>query len=327
MTTRVHSVSSPVTPEDTRPAHAERRTHAAIALVTAGLLIEVIGGTLSGSLALVADAVHLAGDLGVLLFSSLAYWFARTRAQSRHFTFGTGKVQVLAGYTNGVLLTGLSLGMMGEAIARLWHPSPINYAEAMTVTACGLAISLGNAFLLGSEGHHHHHHDHRHDHDEHEHVDHTWRSVYLHVLSDVVTGALTLVALFLCSEGAPVILDALVALGASLFVLRWGVRLCRDTAWPLLDAAAGPAPEIRRRLESLAGVEVQDLRVWSLGTCRYGCLAVLSRTDARPVQFFRDMLGDIPHISHLFIGITDEPQVPASPSRPVAHCVNEWDAA
>lgn len=288
---------------------AERRTRLAAALVSTAMLVELIGGQLSGSLALVADGLHLAGDLGVLLFSSVAYWFARTRARSGHFTFGTGKVQVLAGYTNGVLLTVVSLGMLVEAAERLFRSAPIDYPEALTATAFGLAISLGNTLLLGPGAHAHDHAGHDHS------VDHTWRAVYYHVLSDVMTNALTLAALFVGSRGGPVIFDAIVAAIASVIVLRWGLRLCRDAAWPLLDAAAaGPAPEIRARLEAHDGVQVRDLRLWSVGSARYGCLLVLAQRRARPVRFYRELLRDVPHVEHLFIEIAEEErrEVPAS---------------
>jgi cation diffusion facilitator family transporter len=308
--------------EDTEIKDTERRTRLAAVLVSTAMLVELIGGRLSGSLALMADGLHLAGDLGVLLFSSVAYWFARTRARSGHFTFGTGKVQVLAGYTNGVLLTAVSLGMLCEAAERLFRTAPIDYPEAMTATAFGLAISLGNTMLLGPATHAHHHAGQEHA------VDHTWRAVYLHVLSDVMTNALTLGALFIGSCGGPAIFDAIVAAIASVIVLRWGLRLCRDAAWPLLDAAAeGPAPEIRRRLEAQDGVQVRDLRLWSLGSARYGCLIVLTQVRARPVRFYRDLLRDIPHMAHLFIEISEEGRAedPSSVVPPHRASAEAWE--
>ncbi len=263
------------------------------------MVVELLVGKLSGSLALTADGWHLAGDVGALTLSSAAYWFARTRARSTHFTFGTGKVQVLAGYTNGVLLTLVSLNMMIESIERLIEPQAIDYTEALAATAFGLAISLGNALLLGAG---------LHTHDGHPHApadDHNLRAVYLHVLSDVMTSVLTLLALVIGARGGPAMLDTVVAIFASAIVMRWGIGLCRRAARPLLDASdvADEAVRVRGLLESLPGVEIRDLRVWDLGGGRHGCLVSLSQSTPRQVSEYRELVLATVPLGHLSVEI------------------------
>jgi cation diffusion facilitator family transporter len=139
---------------------SERRTWAVVALTAVMMVLELGVGAWSGSLALLADGVHMATHVGALGLSGLAYWFARTRARDEAFSFGTGKVYALAGYTSALTLAGAALWMVGEAIARLFSPSPIDFADALPVAVLGLVVNLVSAKLLGHEHGHGHGHDH-----------------------------------------------------------------------------------------------------------------------------------------------------------------------
>ncbi len=146
---------------------AERRTWWVIGLCGAMMLLEIVGGLAFGSIALVADGLHMSTHAGALLLAALAYRYARRHAQDSRFTFGTGKLGDLAGFTSAVVLAMIALLIGYEAVSRLFAPVPIRFAEAIPIAALGLAVNVASVWLLSGSGHHHHGHDHAHGgHDE-----------------------------------------------------------------------------------------------------------------------------------------------------------------
>src|ERR1700759_256420 len=149
---------------------AERRTWAVIILCSVMMIAEIIGGALFGSLALIADGLHMSTHAGALLLAALAYTYARKYANDRNFTFGTGKFGGLAGYSSAIILAMIALLIGYEAVSRLLNPVPISFNEAIPIAVLGLAVNVASAWLL-SGGHHHGHshghaHGHGHDHGE-----------------------------------------------------------------------------------------------------------------------------------------------------------------
>jgi cation diffusion facilitator family transporter len=142
--------------------HAERRTWWVIWLCGAMMALEIIGGLMFGSIALVADGLHMSTHAGALLLAALAYSYARRHATDARFTFGTGKLGDLAGFTSAIVLAMIALLIGWEAVTRFLAPVPIAFAEAIPIAALGLGVNIASAWLL-SGGHHHHHH-HGHDH-------------------------------------------------------------------------------------------------------------------------------------------------------------------
>jgi cation diffusion facilitator family transporter len=142
---------------------AERRTWAVIVLCSVMMVAEIIGGALFGSLALIADGLHMSTHAGALLLAALAYTYARKYAYDRSFTFGTGKFGDLAGYTSAIVLAMIALLIGYEAVDRLLHPVAISFNEAIPIAVLGLAVNIASAWLL-SDGHDHHGHDHGHSH-------------------------------------------------------------------------------------------------------------------------------------------------------------------
>src|ERR1700745_3231508 len=140
---------------------AERRTWAVILLCSVMMTAEIIGGALFGSLALVADGLHMSTHAGALLLAALAYSYARRHATDPSFTFGTGKLGDLAGFTSAIVLAMIALLIGGEAVGRLLHPVPIAFSQAIPIACLGLAVNVASAWLL-SGGDHHHHHSHGH---------------------------------------------------------------------------------------------------------------------------------------------------------------------
>jgi cation diffusion facilitator family transporter len=180
---------------------SERRTWIVVLVSAAMMVLELVVGFVSGSIALLADGVHMATHVGALGLSGLAYFFARRWSGHRAFTFGTGKVFALSGFTSALILLGTAVWMAFESISRLVRPEPIAFAEALPVAVLGFVINLVCALILGhdhdhgghghghshgSSGRAHHgspgrghaHHDHpeddhaRHDHARHDHAHH-----------------------------------------------------------------------------------------------------------------------------------------------------------
>jgi cation diffusion facilitator family transporter len=146
----------------------ERRTWMVIALCSFMMVAEIVGGLLFGSIALVADGLHMSTHASALLLAALAYGYARRYAEDARFSFGTGKVGDLAGFSSAIILALISLLIGYEAITRFIWPVPISFNEAIPVAVLGLVVNVASFLLLSGSGHHHHHHGHSrgdHDHD------------------------------------------------------------------------------------------------------------------------------------------------------------------
>jgi cation diffusion facilitator family transporter len=146
---------------------AERRTWAVIILCSVMMIAEIVGGILFGSLALVADGLHMSTHAGALLLAALAYTYARKYANDRNFTFGTGKFGDLAGYSSAIVLAMIALLIGYEAVSRLLNPVAISFDEAIPIAVLGLAVNVASAWLLSGGHHHGHGHDHSHGRDDH----------------------------------------------------------------------------------------------------------------------------------------------------------------
>jgi cation diffusion facilitator family transporter len=148
---------------------SERRTWAVIWLCSAMMAAEIVGGWLFGSIALIADGLHMSTHAGALLLAALAYTFARRYAQDQRFTFGTGKLGDLAGFTSAIILAMIALLIGYEAVSRLFAPVPIHFAQAIPIAALGLAVNIASAWLLSGGEHPGHGHSHGHAHRGHDH--------------------------------------------------------------------------------------------------------------------------------------------------------------
>src|ERR1700722_6500291 len=144
---------------------AERRTWAVIILCSVMMIAEIIGGALFGSLALIADGLHMSTHAGALLLAALAYTYARKYANDPNFSFGTGKFGDLAGYSSAIVLAMIALLIGYEAVSRLLNPVPISFNEAIPIAVLGLVVNVASAWLLSGGHHHGHSHGHAHGHD------------------------------------------------------------------------------------------------------------------------------------------------------------------
>src|SRR5580658_8977364 len=138
-------------------AQSERKTWIVIGLCGAMMCAEIIGGLLFGSIALVADGLHMSTHAGALLLAALAYTYARRHAGNTNFTFGTGKFGDLAGFTSAIVLAMIAILIGYESVTRILAPVQIHFAEAIPIAWVGLAVNIASAWLLSSGGHHHGH--------------------------------------------------------------------------------------------------------------------------------------------------------------------------
>ena len=139
---------------------SERRTWAVIWLCTAMMIAEIVGGWLFGSIALVADGLHMSTHAGALLLAALAYTYARRYINDPRFSFGTGKLGDLAGFTSAIILAMIALLIGYEAVSRLFDPVPIRFGEAIPIACLGLVVNVASAWLLSGDDHHGHGHGH-----------------------------------------------------------------------------------------------------------------------------------------------------------------------
>ena len=295
----------------------ERRAWFVIALCGAMMLIEIVGGIAFGSIALVADGLHMSTHAGALLLAALAYTFARRYAADRRFTFGTGKLGDLAGFTSAVVLAMIALLIGYEAISRLFAPVPIHFAEAIPIATLGLAVNLASAWLLSGGGHghdhgHHHHGDHPHvDHAHHDHGpagghqrDNNMRAAVIHVMADAAVSVMVIVGLTLARLFGWMWMDPLAGIVGACVIASWSYGLIRDTGAILLDMNPDQhlADDIREVIEA-GGDHVGDLHLWRLGPGHLGAIVSVSTAETRDSGFYRDRLAGFRSLSHLTVEV------------------------
>ncbi|WP_321859866.1 CDF family Co(II)/Ni(II) efflux transporter DmeF [Burkholderia cenocepacia] len=303
-------------------AHArnERKTWMVIGLCTAMMVAEIVGGTLFGSLALVADGLHMSTHAGAMLIAALAYTYARRHADDPRFVFGTGKFGDLAGFTSAIVLAMIALLIGYEAIARLLAPVPIHFGEAIPIAVLGLAVNLASVWLLSGDHHHahghgHHHaheHDDDHDHAHHDHGshsaahrDHNIRSAYVHVIADAAVSVLAIVGLLLARAFGWVWMDPLAGIVGALVIANWAYGLMRDTGGILLDVNVDRklTDNVRRAIEAL-GDKVNDLHVWRVGPGHMSAIVSVESGDAaRDARFYHALLARFDGVSHVTVEV------------------------
>jgi cation diffusion facilitator family transporter len=281
---------------------AERRTRWVVALTFATMLVELAAGWLTGSMALTADAWHMASHVGALGLAAAAYRVARIRAGDERFTFGTGKVPALAGYSSALLLGVVAGWMAWESLLRLLAPVSIRYAEAMGVAVLGLAVNLSSAWLLA---HHHDGRDHHHGTHRADHVDHNLRAAYLHVLADALTSVLAVAALGGGLAFGWRMLDPLMGFAGAALVGRWAWRLACDSGRVLLDAEDHDdvAAAVRRAIAAEPDHEIVDLHVWRVGAASRACIVSLLTHAPKPTSHYLERLQGISGLDHVTVEV------------------------
>ena len=287
-------------------ARNERKTWAVIALTTTMMVAEIVGGTLFGSLALVADGLHMSTHAGALLVAALAYSFARRHARDPRFAFGTGKVGDLGGFTSAIVLAMIALLIGYEAVERLLSPVPIAFPEAIAVACIGLGVNLASVWLLREEPHHHHDDagDHDDDHDHHHHRDHNLRAAYVHVLADAATSVMAIAGLSAAWLLGWIWIDAVVGMIGALVIANWSFGLVRSAGRVLLDILpdAKLAGRIRATLET-DDARVTDLHLWRVGPGHFGVIISLVTHRPEAPAAYKARLAGIGALAHVTVEV------------------------
>jgi cation diffusion facilitator family transporter len=322
---------------------SERRTWIVIWLCGAMMCAEIIGGLLFGSIALVADGLHMSTHAGALLLAALAYTYARRHAENVSFTFGTGKFGDLAGFTSAIVLAMIALLIGYESVTRILIPVQIHFAEAIPIACAGLAVNITSAWLLSSGGHHHGHGHGKHPTQAHEFLestatipephafdarislgaddystvfeehhhshgatgrDNNLRAAIIHVIADAAVSVLVIVGLVLARAFGWLWMDPLAGIIGACVIATWSYGLIRDTGAILLDRI----PD-RRLAEDVRttiesdGSKLADLHLWRLGPGHLGAIISVCPKEPRTADYYRAKLARYPALSHLTIEI------------------------
>ena len=288
---------------------AERRTRWVVFLTAATMAAEIIAGWLSGSMALLADGWHMGTHMFALGITLFAYRFARRHRDNPAFSFGTGKVNSLAGFTSAIVLAIVALGMIGESVSRLISPVEIHFWQAFSVACIGFLVNILSAWMLHlpGRGEHAHHHEHQHDDHQHGHGDHNLKAAFLHVVTDAFTSVLAMVALLAVHFWGLRWVDPAVGILGALVIAVWAYGLLKETARMLLDAGVDleTIDRIKQRLEVEADNRVADLHVWSLGGRALSIALTIVTHYPRPPAYYRQLLNDFPRIQHSTIEVVE----------------------
>jgi cation diffusion facilitator family transporter len=281
-----------------KPKSGEKRTWWVILLTTVTMVGEIIAGLLFGSMALLADGLHMASHSAALSIGVVAYIYARRRAHDKRFSFGTGKVSSLAGFTSAILLALFALVMAVESIGRFLYPVTIVYNAAILVAVIGLLINAVSVFILGEkdkhkkEGRVHHH-------------DHNLRAAYLHVLADALTSILAIIALFAGKLFGLNWMDPLMGIVGAIMVTRWSIGLLKETSMVLLDRQAPDEllDKVKELLEKDGQTKITDLHIWSIGSNQYAAAIEIVSTNLKNDKYLRQLIESVEGIAHVTIAV------------------------
>jgi cation diffusion facilitator family transporter len=302
----------------------EQRTLIVILITALMMVAEIVTGLAYGSMALFADGIHMGSHMVGLGISFVAYIYARKHAHDQRFSFGTGKVNALAGYSSAIFLIIIALFMGYESINRFIYPVKIEYNQAILVAVIGLVVNGASMIILGEKGHTHaatDEHGHGHPAHEHEHdhahhpdkvsrthqkgADHNLKAAYLHVLTDALTSVLAIGALL----GAKFLqlnwMDPLMGVVGAILVIRWSTGLIQGTTKVLLDHQIPSAVQqrIKRILESYKDTRVADIHIWSIGPGIYSSEIGIVTKNPDPPDTYKALIPTDTGVVHSSIEI------------------------
>lgn len=302
----------------------ERKTWAVIAVCAVMMVAEIVGGFWFGSVALIADGLHMSTHAGALFIAALAYTYSRRYVNDARLTFGTGKFGDLAAFTSAIALAMVALLIGYESVDRFLNPVPIAFNQAIPIAVIGLGVNLLSAFLLRDDHDHQHGdaHDHRHTHahndlhDDHDHVhgnahvhrDHNLRAAFIHVMADAAVSVLVIIGLVAGRLFGWVWMDPLMGLVATVVILSWSWTLIRSAGAILLDICPDPAlsRKIAARLEQ-GSDRVSDLHLWRLGPGHLAAVISVVTHESRSPEQYKRRLSGLTGLSHVTVEVVPCP--------------------
>lgn len=311
---------------DTGNRAGERRTWIVVGITAITMVVEIVAGIITGSMALLADGWHMSTHVVALSIAGLAYLLARRWSTDERFAFGTWKIEVLGAFTSALLLGIVALAMVWESASRLVHPEPIQFGAALIVAVIGLLVNFASAAVLhgsheGGEAHEHHGHDHGHHEGHHHHHGHAQhhhqrqdharhhdlnlKSAYVHVLADAFTSVLAIAALAAGLWAGWNWLDPAMGLVGAAVIGWWSKGLLAESARVLLDREMDSpiVGRIREAVEIDGDAEIADLHVWRVGRGSYA--AVISLVAERPLEpkAYRERVARIDSLVHVSVEV------------------------
>lgn len=296
----------------------ERKTLAVVILTTVMMAVEIAGGWITGSMALLADGWHMGTHAGALGLTLFAYYFARKHQDSPLYSFGTGKVTTLGGFASAIVLGVVALLIAFESFQRLLYPGPIDFNEAILIAVIGLAVNIASAILL-HEGHGHSHshgceahgHDHPHDghdHDHghsHTHEDHNLKAAYLHVMADALTSITAIAALLFGKYLGWEWMDPVMGVVGSIVIAWWSVGLIRVTSRILLDRV--PDGNLHEKIGGIIagneGDRIADLHLWATAPGRVALVLSVITSSSRTAEDYKSLLSALPGVAHVTVEV------------------------
>lgn len=272
--------------------HGRRATRPlllALAITLVFALVELLGGLISGSLALISDSGHMFTDVIALALSLWAGYVA-TRIGKEHQTFGLLRVEILVALVNGIILAGVSLFIMYEAVLRLYHPEAIDAGVMLAIAVIGLAANVAGVMIL------------RQDAKENLNV----KGAFLHVLGDMLSSIGVIVAALLIFFFGLTAADPIISFAISVIILYGAYRIVAQSIYILLEFAPGEVDigEVIAEMSKVPGVrQVHDVHVWTLGSGVYALSAHIEVED-RPVSACSCILRDLEHLLKERFGIS-----------------------
>lgn len=281
---------------------AQKRILIATILTASMMVLEVFGGWFFNSMALLADGWHMSSHMLALGLAYFAYRAARHYSKDHRFSFGTWKIEILAGYSSAILLMVVAIFMAFQSVQRLFNPVEIFYNEAIPIAILGLVINLICAWLL----HDGHRHRHRH---RHHHHDLNQKAAFLHVVADAVTSVFAIIALCAGKYFGWDFLDALLGILGAILVAKWSLGLIKETGKTLLDAEMDHpvVEEIREVIaEFPKHIEITDIHVWKVAKGKFSCILALETDDiSLTADQIRHALSIHDEIVHISVEIND----------------------
>lgn len=280
----------------------EKRTMLVLLLTAVTMVVEIIAGMWFGSMALLADGLHMGSHAVAMAVSVFAYYYARRHAGDQRFSFGTGKVNSLAAFASAVLLAAFAAIMISESTSRFINPVNIEFNNALIVAFLGLIVNGASMLLLG------HGHDdvHAHEHDHHHHKhDHNLRSAYMHVLADALTSLFAIFALLAGKYLGANWLDPCMGIVGAVLIIRWSIGLLRESSMVLLDKQLPDSllMKLRDTIESTSDDRISDLHIWRIGPGINAAEFVIHSTNPKTPNEYRESIPLDLRIVHAAIEI------------------------
>ena len=296
-----------------RERAGEKRTLLIVAVTAVMMVVEIAAGLIYGSMALLADGLHMGSHATALGIAVFAYVISRRMASDRRFAFGVGKINSLAGFASAVLLLGFALVMVIESTGRLVNPISIAFDQALIVAVVGLVVNGVSAWVLMSTPHEHsqsHDPDHQDNHDHHDHHDHhghdhNLRGAYLHVMADAVTSLLAIVALLAGKYMGANWLDPIMGIVGAILVTRWSYGLIRQSSRVLLDKQAGDddLALLQKSIEAHSTDRVTDLHIWSIGHGIFAADIAVVSDDPQTPNHYKSLIPSTLNIVHATVEV------------------------